>query len=434
MRLLNAYRQLYRSSAPEVRRFLWLSAVVEYQYLGIYLIALNLYLLRIGFGPPFIGVVTGSGIAAYSVMALLAGYVGRRRSAARQVVCGVLIIVFGLVGIAYTDLVPGSARAGWVLAANALAWMGGGLFGVGRIPYLAAVAASDQRVLTLSLERLMGIGLAFLGGLAVTFVPGLAAHLLGTNLDDPVPYRIAILLAPAALVPALAAFARATRHAPPLVEHHDEHHGSGARALPVSPRMMILMLSAFAALFNLAGTPPLYFFNVYLDEGLAVSPALIAFVMGIARLCSLPVTFFLPSLTGRWSLVGLLVAIAVSLAIALIPMAAIPHPLVASGAFLTCALLFAVYEPVFDLYRMEAVPAAMQTRMAGATLTATYGAQSAAGFVGGYAVVALGYPMLFLSAAALACAAALLLRPARRTRHPTPALDKLSSTPSRSGA
>jgi MFS family permease len=426
LRLLNSYRQLYRSSGPEVRRFLWLSAAVEYQYLGIYLIAVNLYLLRLGFGPEFIGVVTGSGIAAYSGMALLSGYVGRPRSAARQVTCGVLIIVFGLIGIAYTDLVPGDARAGWVLTTNALAWMGGGLFGVGRLPYLAAVA-TDQRVLTLSLERLMGIGFAFLGGLAVTFVPGLAARLLGTDLDDPAPYRMAILMAPAVLIPALAGFARVTRRAPALQEHHDEHVGSGARLLPVSPVKMILLLCAFAALFNLAATPPLYFFNVYLDEGLAVSPALIAFAMGVARLGSLPITFFLPALTHRWSLIGLLIAIAFSLAVAMITMALVPHALVASASFLTCSLLLAVYEPVFDLYRMEAVPASMQTRMAGATLTATYGAQSTAGFTGGYIAVAHGYPMLFLGAAGLACAAGLLLRPARRrTRRPTPAFDKLS--------
>jgi hypothetical protein len=39
---------------------------------------------------------------------------------------------------------------------------------------------------------------------------------------------------------------------------------------------------------------------------------------------------------------------------------------------------------------MEVVPRSMRTHMSGTTQTATYGAQSAAGFAGGYAVVSMG--------------------------------------------
>jgi MFS family permease len=415
VRLLGSYWRLYRGLAPQGRRFLWLSAAIEYQYLGIYLIAVNLYLLRLGFGPQFIGVVTGSGIAAYSIAAFLAGYLFRGRSVCGLVIDGVLLIVAGLIGIAYTDLLPGGLQASWLLGANAIAWMGGGFFGVGRLPYLTAVAPREQRVHAFALERLMGLGLAVAGGLAVTVVPGLAARLFGTTLEDPAPYRVAILLAPAGVIPALLLFVRAFRRTSACPEVDDEETAVAPRSLrQLSPGTMILLLSAFTVLLNFAGTPPLYFFNVYLDEGLAVSPALIAFIMGVARLGSLPATFLLPALTRRWSLGYLLIVVAVALAIALVPLALIPHPVVAGLSFLTCSVLLAVYEPIFDLYRMEAVPSSLHTRMAGTTQTATYGAQSAAGFAGGYVVVSMGYPMLFLGATGLAFAAALLLGSALR--------------------
>ncbi|HTE56220.1 MAG TPA: MFS transporter [Kofleriaceae bacterium] len=433
--LLSPYVRLYRSLAPEGRRFLWVSATVEYQYLGIYLIAVNLYLLRLGFGPEFIGNVTGSGIAAYSTTAFLSGYLFHRRSATRLVTNGVLLIAVGLVGIAFTDIVPASARAPWIIVTNALAWMGGGFFGVGRLPYLTSVAPTGQRVLTFTLERLMGIGLAVLGGLGVTFVPGLAARLLGVTLDDPAPYRMAILLAPAGLLPALVLFRCAARRAPARGERpDDEVEGGRPPTARISPTTIILLLSVFAVLFNFAGTPPLYFFNVYLDDGLAISPALIAFVMGVARLGSLPATMLLPALTRRFSMPSLLVIISLGLALAMIPMALVPEPLVASLSFLTCSLLLALYEPVFDLYRMDVVPASAQTRMAGTTQTATYAAQSIAGFAGGYVVVAMGYPSLFLGAAILAFAAALLLGNAqRRERRSSQPFDRLP-TPFRSEA
>ncbi len=437
MGLLGAYWRRYRSLGPEGRRFLWVSAGVEYQYLGIYLIAVNLYLLRLGFGPEFIGVVTGSGIATYSLTAFLSGYLFRRGSVCGLIVNGVLLIILGLTGIAYTDLLPVGARIPWVLTANAVAWMGGGFFGVGRLPYLAALAPREGRVVIFTIERLMGIGLAFAGGLAVTVVPGLTAGLLGATLQDPAPYRVAILLAPVGLIPPLIMFARAARRAPRGGEPVAIPAGVAPRRrfVPASPAVMILLLSVYTVLFNFAGTPPLYFFNVYLDEGLAVSPALIAFVMGVARLGSLPATFLLPVLTRVISLGSLLVVIALALAAALIPMALVPSALVAALSFLTCSLLLAVFEPVFDLYRMEVVPASMQTRMAGTTQTATYGAQSAAGFAGGYIVVALGYPVLFLGATLLAFAAAMVLAPAlRRDRRSLHAVDTMPPSASRSEA
>jgi len=412
--LFKAYWRLYGGLAPEVRRFLWLSAAVEYQYLGIYLFAFNLYLLRLDFGPGFIGVATGSGIAVYSLTALLSGYVFRRRSVCGLVINGALLIIVGLIGVACTDILPGAPRGPWVLVMNALAWMGGGFYGVGRLPYLVAVTPRVHRVLTFALERMLGIALAFLGGLAVMIVPPLTARLLGTTLDDPAPYRMALLLAPAGMIPPLLLFISASRRAPAIGETRDEEHGDRPASVGLSPKAMILLLAAYAVLFNFAGTPPLYFFNVYLDEGLAVSPALIAFVMGLARLGSLPITFLLPVLTRRLPRGSLLVVIALVLAVALVPMALVPNALVASCCYLACALLLAIYEPVFDLFRMEAVPSSLQTRMAGATQMATYGAQSAAGFAGGYAVITLGYGPLFLGAAGLAFAAVLLLGSAHR--------------------
>lgn len=418
MSLLSPYWRLYRSLLPEGRRFLWVSATIEYQYLGIYLIAVNLYLLRLGFGPELIGDVTGSGIAAYSATAFLSGYLFHRRSAGRLVTLGVSFVILGLVGIALTDLVPPRVQPPWILSANAVAWMGGGLFGVGRLPYLVAVAPRGQheRVLTFTLERLMGIGLAALGGLAVTFVPGVAAGLLGCTLDDPAPYAFAILLAPAGLVPALVVFVRAARRAP-QVGGHEEETASGPADMDrrrASPGAMIVGLSLFAILFNLAGTPPLYFFNLYLDDGLAVSPAIIAFIMGAARLGSMPAMLLLPALARRLSLRGILVCLSAAMAVVLVPMALWPDPLVASASFVTCSLVLVLFEPVFDLYRMDVVPSSAQTRMAGATQTATYAAQSAAGFAGGHVVVSMGYGSLFFGSSALALAAAALLAAARR--------------------
>jgi MFS family permease len=97
-----------------------------------------------------------------------------------------------------------------------------------------------------------------------------------------------------------------------------------------------------------------------------------------------------------------------------------PDVVVASIGFLVIALLLGLFEPAFDVFRMEAVPDDWRTRMAGISLAAMYGGQSAGGFAGGMLADTLGYRAMFIVAAALAAIAACLFVTTLQAMRPKP--------------
>src|SRR5919204_1900765 len=59
---------------------LWLLgfAIAGFTYFGVQAVLFNLYLLRLGFGPQFIGLLVGSGQVLFALAALPAGALGQR--------------------------------------------------------------------------------------------------------------------------------------------------------------------------------------------------------------------------------------------------------------------------------------------------------------------------------------------------------------------
>jgi hypothetical protein len=407
MQPLRTYVDVLRRMTRESRAYLLVGGAFDYMWFGVYLIGFNLYMLRLGFNPELIGIVWGSAIGVYAVMTLVAGYVFPRSAVRSLVVWGVLLNAIGITV---------AMQPSWVIGFNCFSWVGGALFTVGRIPYLSAAAPPGRRVETFALERLWGISLGFVGALVIAVLPHGIARVLGVGLDDPGPYGLTVLTAPIIEVASVQVLVRTFRGAPTLSDggDGDDDHaaldrfpgGSAARGSPVTK---IIVFALFAAVFALATAPLYYLFSLYMTDGLAVTASITAIIMGLARFLSLPVTFLLPVLTRRWSVRWILIAIAILLGLVLVPMAVIPVWFVAGLCFLITSALMDISEPVFDVYRMESVPIAWQTRVAGTTLTASFCAQSAGGFAGGVVIKYHGYLALFLGSAVLAVAAGILL-------------------------
>lgn len=411
---LATYVDVLRSMTRESRAYLWVGGAFDFMWFGVYLIGFNLYMVRLGFHPKLIGVVWGSAIGVYGVMTLVFGYVFPRSAVRALVVWGMLVNAIGIVGSVSAYLVPATLQPSWLIGFNCFSWIGGALFTVGRIPYLSAAAPPGRRVETFALERLWGVSLGFAGALIVAILPHGIALVYGFDLDDPGPYGLTVLTAPIFEVATVYVLVRRARGAPPLSDgggaDQAEHDSTtGGVAATGSPVTKTIVFSLFAAVFALATAPLYYLFSLYLSDGLAVTASTTAIIMGLGRFVGLPVTFLLPVLTRRWAVRQLLIAIAISLGLVLVPMAMLPVWFVAGLGFLVASALMDISEPVFDVYRMESVPIAWQTRIAGTTLTASSCAQSAGGFVGGVVIKHHGYLVLFLGSAVLAVAAGLLL-------------------------
>ena len=79
----------------QFNRDVWLNlvawALLAFAYFGVQAVIFNLYLLRLGYGPEFIGLVIGVGQLAGALCSLPAGMIGTRLGPRRALLLGLSI-------------------------------------------------------------------------------------------------------------------------------------------------------------------------------------------------------------------------------------------------------------------------------------------------------------------------------------------------------
>ncbi|MDQ5850840.1 MAG: hypothetical protein M3380_01985, partial [Chloroflexota bacterium] len=116
---------MLRHFTRPVRLYLVSSALFGFTIFGgIYSLLLNLYLLRLGYGAAFVGIVNAAGMLALALFALPAGLLGTRWGSRRALLAGLCLILTGLGPLPLAELLPAPVRAAWLLGTYMLAWLG----------------------------------------------------------------------------------------------------------------------------------------------------------------------------------------------------------------------------------------------------------------------------------------------------------------------
>jgi predicted MFS family arabinose efflux permease len=161
------------------------------------------------------------------------------------------------------------------------------------------------------------------------------------------------------------------------------------------------------------------FFNVYLDQGLGVSTALIGAIAAAGQLLSVPLALAAPPLLARWGTGGYLVRGIWAMAVTMLPVALVPHWLAAGVGFAGLTALFSATIGSVRLFSQEVVAPRWRTASAAAFMTGGGVGQAAVSVAGGYTIATLGYQPLFLAATGLIAASGLLFEGYfRRWRRP----------------
>ena len=95
--MIAAYLAKLRLFNRDVRLYLVTAVLRGLAWDGIRVVLLNLYLLRLGYGPEFIGIVNGLGALAFSLFCLPAGLLDRRWGSRRLLIAGLSMSALGLV-------------------------------------------------------------------------------------------------------------------------------------------------------------------------------------------------------------------------------------------------------------------------------------------------------------------------------------------------
>src|SRR5512139_3018982 len=111
-------------------------ALLGFGYFGIQSVLQNLYLLRLGYGTEFIGLLTGSGQLFWAVCALPAAAFGRRFGLRQSIIGGWLIGALANGMLFLVEFTPRAWWTPWLFGWWALSWVGASLNSVNNIPYI----------------------------------------------------------------------------------------------------------------------------------------------------------------------------------------------------------------------------------------------------------------------------------------------------------
>ena len=355
---------------------------------GLVSVLLNLYLLRLDYGTEFIGLVNAVGLLTFGLAALPAGILGSRMSTTALMKFGAFLCLFGGALLPMAEWLPPGWREFGLVIPPALMFGGFAFFFVNGAPYLINVVDEAYKHQAFALKAAHWSLAGFFGSLAGGILPGAIAGMNGWTLADPQPFRITFALATVVLALS-AALSLRIRPLPPKPKRRPQEEArdqiAGGKGLAWSILMLIVIMTVIR-LFQVAGSATaMVYFNVYMDQQLAVSTALIGAMAAIGRLTGVPTALLTPALVQRWGNIRVVIGSSLVATLCLIPMALVEHWLAASFGYIGAISMMSVRYTAFIVYILDLVPRSWQALMAGT-------GEAAAGL--SFAMMALGGGLL----------------------------------------
>ena len=415
------YWQKIRLLDRDVRLYLLAHALRGFSREGMQAVLLNLYLLRLDYGPEFIGLMNAVHALAFAASCLPAGALGSRWGSRRMMITGLVVMAFGYALLPLAQYMPPSWRTPWLLINALVPAFGGTLFNVNGVPFLIGKTAPEERSYAFSLQMAVGLLASFVGSVVAGVLPSLLAIVLGNSPQDPAPFGYSFLVPSILLIPGSVAL-MATREIQAVPARRRTNHSGRA------PYGSILLM-ALVVLLGFSASVVSTFYNVYLDESLHASTALIGTVAAGALLLAVPAALLTPLLVARWGQRRTFLIGSSGMALSTLPLALVPHWSAASLGVVIEFVLSAVWIPAFQVYSQGIVPAGWRGAMAGAVMMAAGLGISAMAFGGGYAIAAWGYRSVFLLGGGLTTASALLFWACFRGRRGEPVSHSVTEEP-----
>ena len=405
-------RQALGAFHADVYKYLFAMGIVGFSYFGFVSVLLNLYLLRLGYGTDFIGLVNGGIAFAFAASSLPAGALGARLGMRRTAAIGMALLTVGMTLVPVAgSILTGGARDVGMIAMRVLSGVGFAFYLVNAYPYLVAATGPKERTYAFAIMTGLPPLTGFAGSLLSGVLPGWIAPLLGMDLTRPEPFAVALIFAGVILLPTVPAVARAgdrepAQRRPPRAERR---RATDSERAAQSALYLLIFLLAFTGLLRSVGEGAARtFFNVYLELDLAASPARIGLLLAVGQVAAGPAALVAPALAARVGKVPVIVVTGLCTAAGMLILATVPHWAAAGLGFTLVVGLRAITQSVSAVIHMEIVPASWRTVTSGVVAMAMGLGFMSISFGGGFLIPALGFPGFFLLGTAITAASALI--------------------------
>ena len=374
-----------------VRYFLTATAVHGFVFFGIYSLLLNLYLLRLGYGSEFIGMVNGIGPLMLAIFSLPAGAISRRLGGRRVMMGGYFMTALGLGLLPLSELLPEAIQPAGILFAYALSWAAGAFVIVNFSPFLMGATGEQERNYAFAIQSALFPVAGFVGSLFGGLLPTFFANIADVTLASPIPYRDSLLVA--AVIDLLAAVFIWLTDEPEeeTAVAKDPHHKTKS---PPPYRLIILFTLVSLCMVSGEWTMRVYF-NVYLDTVLSVQTALIgtlsagALFMGLFALLS-------PKAAARWGRQRVVFLGLMGVFVAFLPLIFIEFWLAVGIGYMIMIAAVSLTNPTFLVFSQSVVEPRWRTTIASSIAMSVGLGVAVTSFGGGYIIAGFGFKVLFV--------------------------------------
>ena len=386
-------------------------------FFGIQMFLKTFYILRLGYGPVFLGQFNAASALSYMVLSLPGGALGARLGVTRTMRLGILVTIVGMGMLPLAESVPSFARYYWPILSTMVVSGGYALFSINLAPALMGLTSDENRNSAYAMSSVLRSLGTFVGVPFAGLLPGLFAGLIGGSLDSPAPYRLALWLSPAVGLLALIPLLRIAEAEPFDPEEKKLTFGG---SFPVTPVGLLILFVCFS---QAASATCHSFCTAFMDMELRLSTDMIGWITSSGQFASVFAPMLLPTLARRrgngWTLLATTVGGAASMA----PLILIPQWFTAAiGQFGTTALS-AVRMPALQVYQMEMVERRWRPLAYGAVSAAMGLSFGLISLIGGQIIDRWGYTNLFVMGVTLSLVGAVIMwgilkRPALKVATP----------------
>jgi predicted MFS family arabinose efflux permease len=376
-------------------KLLLLRSFVICLYTGIYGILFNLYILSLGYGADFLGLVLATHVLAASAMSIPAGILCDRFDKKTLMIASGLLSTLAAVPL-YLFSSP------WSLLFFSIA---GGVFvsisSVTLTPMLAENCRKDDTVHVFSANSSISWIASILGCAVGGILPGMWGTLTGFSMDG---LRLTLLSAVALLAMGLAILL-------PIKESKSSPKCRCApfslKGMKLSPDVMKFTLTSLT--FGVASGLIVPYFNVYFTRALHMSVLDVGLISALAGGVMIIGFIGTPYLTSKIGKIRAAVATKLLSAPCLLLLAFTESFLVAAGAYVAYMFFINMAGPATTSFQMEQIKAKEQGFAVGMMMTGNYVAVSASTYISGLLIAGGNYLLPFLGTIAFYVITAALL-------------------------
>lgn len=436
--MLSSYLIALRSFPRRVWLYFAVMALIGFTVDGgIFSVVFNLFLLRLGYGPEFVGQINSAGLFAFALCSLPSGSLGVRLGNRRAMIVGLVLMMGSSFALALSEFAPGAVQEYWLFGFYIIFHSSIAILFVNTAPFLMAVTQEAQRSHAFALQSAMISSAAFAGSLIGGLLPGFFAGQLGLPLDAATPYRYPLLLAAVMLIIGIVLLQRirdveavtvATATVPPPLPPRRTYPSifRVPRFQPIhwqsmdQPFLILISVISLVRIFQIAGMATLStFFNVYMDDGLGAPTAQVGLITGVGRLLAVPIVLMMPLLSARWGHRHLVTLSSLSAVFFLLPVAFIPTWWAAGLGYMGVMAGSSIRYTSFMIFIMAMVKPEQRSFMSGLSEMTAGLCFALMALIGGYIIVGQGYQTLFLVGAGATLVGVLLFWSYFRTDYPT---------------